>query len=86
MIDKVQDISNCQLSISADPKSRWALDNTRFPPSFLPIALDKSRLVDITSLTDSWRKYLDRDTNVIHDGAEYHKQYYAEAQNARYQE
>ena len=41
------------------------------PPSFLPTALDKSRLVDVTQPYHAFRVYLDMRTGDTHDGAVY---------------
>lgn len=48
------------------------------PQSFLPVDLDISGFIDITAVSDSWRKYLDPKTNLIHDCAEYYAEYLRE--------
>jgi hypothetical protein len=51
---------------------------TRHPPSFLPADLDRSGLVDITSIGDAFRVYLDPVTGKVHDGAVYYEQHLKE--------
>ena len=41
------------------------------PPICLPAYMDRSNLLDITRVGDSYRRYLDAQTGVIYDGAEY---------------
>lgn len=55
------------------PTPLYEIDNSQQPPSCLPAHLDKSNLIDITTLADPWRKYMDAVTGKIHDGAEYYK-------------
>lgn len=42
-------------------------------PICLPSNLDRSNLLDITTLGDAYRRYMDTRTGVIHDGAEYRR-------------
>ena len=49
----------------------YTVDHSTMPPSCLPTNLDRSTLVDITCLGDSWRRYLDTQTGKTHDGAVY---------------
>lgn len=49
----------------------YEVDHSTMPPSCLPTHLDRSSLVDITKLSDSWRVYLDTRTGQTHDGAVY---------------
>lgn len=41
------------------------------PPICLPSNMDRSNLLDITRVGDSYRRYMDAQTGVIYDGAEY---------------
>lgn len=52
-------------------KPFYELDHTKSPPSFLPVALDKSRLVDVTQPYHPFKVYLDMATGETHDGAVY---------------
>ncbi|MGZ8220377.1 MAG: hypothetical protein ACXWT0_01885 [Methylobacter sp.] len=52
-------------------KTFYEIDRSTVPPSCLPADLDKSNLVNITCLGDSWQKYMDKSTGKVHDGAEY---------------
>jgi hypothetical protein len=49
----------------------YEIDRSRSPPSCLPVGLDRSNLIAITCVGDPWQKYLDIDTNEIHDSAMY---------------
>jgi hypothetical protein len=49
----------------------YEVDHSTMPPSCLPTRLDRSNLVDITCIGDSWRRYLDTQTGETHDGAVY---------------
>ena len=49
----------------------YTVDHSTMPPSCLPTHLDRSNLVDITQVFDSWRRYLDKRTGETHDGAVY---------------
>lgn len=48
-------------------------DYSTTPPTCLPEGLSTVSLVDITTIGDSWRVFLDPETGVIHDGNEYAK-------------
>jgi len=52
----------------------FEVDRSRCPPSCFPTSLDKTSLVDITAVGDTWRKYMDKETGKVHDGAEYYRQ------------
>ena len=41
------------------------------PPTCLPTRLDRSNLVDVTRISDSWSRWLDTQTGEMHDGAVY---------------
>lgn len=49
----------------------YEVDHGMEPPSCLPTDLDRCNLVDITRVSDSWRRYLDSKTGQTHDGAVY---------------
>jgi hypothetical protein len=64
-------------------KSRWLLGDYRscaqtivegHRTSCLPSDLDTSSLLDITTASDSFSKYVDKNTGQIHDSAVYYKQ------------
>ena len=48
------------------------------PPACLPDGLSRGQLVDITVITDSWRRYLDPATGEVHDGAVHYERACAE--------
>ena len=54
---------------------KYKLNNSSYPPSFLPEDLDESNLQDITAMGNAFRVYLDTSTGKVHDGAVYHKEY-----------
>lgn len=51
----------------------WTLDLSCSPPSFLPEGLDTSDFIDITTLSDPYKVYLDDGTGKIHRGEDYIK-------------
>ena len=57
--------------MSTNNEPLYAVDRSTMPPSCLPAHLDRSHLVDITRIGDSWRRYLDTQTGETHDGAVY---------------
>ena len=52
----------------------YVMDNSTNPPIFLPeSAYDKiHKMVDITCVGDTWRRFLDPETDKVHDGNVYH--------------
>lgn len=54
--------------------SRWIVDHTLNPPSFMPASLDTTKMICITKLGDSWQVYFDPVTGKTHNCAEYRKQ------------
>ena len=57
-----------------DAGPHYAVDLRAFPPICLPTPTferNRHRLVDITELGDSWRRFLDPGTGELHDGAVY---------------
>lgn len=59
------------LKVSKNPPL-WVYNPSRNPPSFLPVGLDESCLVEVSTSSDSFAKFVDRRTGRIHDGAEYY--------------
>jgi hypothetical protein len=47
---------------------RYVLDYTVRPPVCLPAELDRSKLIDVTSVECEFRVFVDRDTGKVHDG------------------
>lgn len=47
------------------------MDYSTTPPTCLPKDVFSGELVDITAVGDSYRVFLDPQTGVTHDGAEY---------------
>lgn len=50
---------------------QFDVDHSTMPPSCLPTDLDRSNLMDITRLGDSWKRYVDTKTGETHDGSVY---------------
>jgi hypothetical protein len=46
-----------------------------YPPSFLPDGVDASSLIDITTIGDTFRVYVDLNSNTVYNGAQLYKQY-----------
>jgi hypothetical protein len=51
------------------------IKESKFPDSFFPSHIDKSNLRDITSVGDTWRKYIDVSNGKIHDCEQYYNKY-----------
>lgn len=51
------------------------------PPAFMPVGLNWDNLVDITTITSTWRRYYDVKTGIIHDGKVYHDSYLKELEH-----
>ena len=49
----------------------YTVDHSTMPPTCLPTRLDRSNLVDVTRISDSWSRWLDTQTGEMHDGAVY---------------
>jgi hypothetical protein len=46
-----------------------------FPPSFLPTGVDASSLIDITTIGDTFRVYVDPNSNKVYNGAQLYKEH-----------
>ena len=53
---------------------QYEIDNSISPPSCMPVGVDLENLLDITSIGEPWRRYLDTSTGAIHDGSIYYLQ------------
>jgi hypothetical protein len=51
----------------------YEVDLSIRPPSCLPGGIDRSNLIDITTISDPWRKYLNARSGAIHDGSVYYE-------------
>lgn len=59
----------------------YILDTSTMPPAFYPKGLNVNDMIDITSVGDNFRIFLDPVTGKIHDGSKYYEQHQNE-QNA----
>lgn len=55
------------------PGVQYVVDRSTQPPSCYPEGIDRRQWVDLTTIGDMWRKYLDIQTDEIHDGAVYYE-------------
>lgn len=53
----------------------YKVDLTIYPAICLPINVDETDLIDITTMGDSFRSYLNPKTNRVYDGAKYYSEY-----------
>jgi len=60
--------------INKSPTPGYVIDLSGDKPSCLPMGIDKGDLVDITRLSDTWRRYASKtQPGVVYDGAIYAK-------------
>lgn len=54
-------------------RTRWVMSGSGFPATCFPAGLDTSELIEVTTVSDSWGKFLDPQTGQVHDCAEYYE-------------
>lgn len=60
----------------------YVIDSSMSPPSCLPAEVDRAALIDITRVSDKWRRYFDPATRTEHDGTMYALRMAREAQDS----
>lgn len=55
-------------------KAQFEAGTSCMVPWCLPVDLDRTNLIEITTYSDPWARYLDTETGQIHDCADYARQ------------